>query len=204
VFWFVFAHFVAFFVDLAFGTRRGDREKDLQILALRQQVRILQRRRPRPPRLTRGEKLTLAVLAAALARLTTGPRRQLDQYLLLFKPDTILKWHRELVRRKWTFRRRILGGRPAIPAEVQELILRLARENPRWGHRRIQGEVGKLGHAVSASAVRAALRRHRVPPAPQRRRATTWREFIWVHKDQLLACDFFTVETLCGRLLHPL
>jgi len=101
VFWFVLAHFVAFFVDLAVGTRRGDRDKDLQILVLRHQVRLLQRRCPRPPRLTRGEKLTLAVLAAALARLTTGPRHQLDQYLLLFKPDTILGWHRALVRRKW-------------------------------------------------------------------------------------------------------
>ena len=204
MFWFVLAHFVAFLVDLAVGTRQRDRDKDLQILVLRHQVRLLQRQRPRPPRLTRGEKLTLAVLAAALARLTAGPRHQLDQYLLLFKPDTILHWHRELVRRKWTYRRTKRGGRPTIPAEVEALILRLARENPRWGHRRIQGELGKLGHAVSASAVRAALRRHRVPPAPQRRRATTWRDFIQSHKDQLLACDFFTVETLFLKTLHVL
>ena len=70
--------------------------------------------------------------------------------MLLCKPDTVLKWHRELVRRKRTFRRRNPGGRPAIPIEIGELILRLARENPRWGHRRIQGELGTLGHAVSA------------------------------------------------------
>ncbi len=171
---------------------------------LRHQLRLAQRQRPRPPRLTRGEKLTLAVLAAALARLTAGPRSQLDQYLLLFKPDTILTWHRELVRRKWTYQRTNRGGRPAIPSEVEALIVRLARENPRWGHRRIQGELGKLGHLVSASTVRAALRRHRVPPAPQRRRATTWREFIRAHKDQLLACDFFTVETLWFKTLHVL
>src|SRR5439155_2594571 len=112
VFWFVLAHFVAFLVDLVLGTRPGSREKDLQILVLRHQVRLLQRQRPRPPRLTRGEKLTLAVLTTALARLTAGPRHQLDQYLLLFKPDTILKWHRELVRRKWTSRRTKRGGRP--------------------------------------------------------------------------------------------
>src|SRR3954470_3492285 len=202
--WFALGHFVAFLVDLAFGTRPGDRDKDLQILVLRHQVRLLQRRQPRPPRLTRGEQLTLAVLAAALARLTAGPRGQLDQYLLLFKPDTILKWHRELVRRKWTYRRTHRGGRPTIPAEVDALIVRLARENPRWGHRRIQGELGKLGHTVSASAVRAALRRHRVPPPPQRRRATSWREFINRHKDQLLACDFFPVETLFLKTLHVL
>ena len=84
------------------------------------------------------------------------------------------------------------------------LSLRLARENPRWGHRRIQGELGTLGHAVSASAVRAALRRHRVPPAPQRQRATTWRDFINRHKDQLLACDCFTAETLFLKTLHVL
>ncbi len=204
MFWFMLTHFVAFLVDLVTGTRRGDHEKDLQILVLRHQVRLLQRQRPRPPRLTRGEKLTLAVLAAALARLTIGPRHQLDQYLLLFQPDTILHWHRAMVRRKWTFRRMNTGGRPTIPAEAEELILRLARENPRWGHRRIQGELGQLGHAVGASAVRAALRRHRVPPAPQRRRATTWHDFIACHKDQLLACDFFTVETLFLKTLHIL
>jgi hypothetical protein len=159
---------------------------------------------PRPPRLTRGEKLTLAVLAAALARLTADPRGRLDQYLLLFKPDTILTWHRELVRRKWTYWRRNRGGRPAIPAEIEALILRLARENARWGHRRVQGEVRKLGHPISASTVRAALRRHRVPPAPQRRRATTGRDFIRAHEEQMLACDFFTIETLWLKTLHIL
>src|SRR6476469_8795930 len=152
--WFVLTHFVAFIVDLVLGTRPGDRDKDLQIRVLRHQLRLAQRQRPCPPRLTRGEKLTLAVLAAALARLTAGPRSHLDQYLLLFKPDTILKWHRALVRRKWTYRRTKRGGRPAIRSEVEALILRLARENPRWGHRRIQGELGQLGHAVSASARR--------------------------------------------------
>ncbi len=133
MFWFLVVHFVAFLVDLVLGTRPGDCDKDLQILVLRHQLRLAQRQRPRPPRLTRGEKLTLAVLAAALARLTAGPRSRLDQYLILFKPDTILTWHRELVRRKWTYRRTKRGGRPTIPTEVEGLILRLARENPRWG-----------------------------------------------------------------------
>jgi len=202
VFWFVLAHLGAFLVDLALSMRQGNREKDLQILVLRHQVRLLQRQRPRPPRLTRGEKLTLAVLTAALARLTAGPRDRLDHYLLLFKPDTVLRWHRELVRRKWTHRRKKSGGRPAIPAEVEALIVRLARENARWGHHRLQGELAKLGHAVGGSTVRAVLRRHRVPPAPARRRATTWRDFIQRHRDVLLACDFFTVETLFLKTLH--
>src|SRR3954470_16397347 len=130
--WFALGHFVAFLVDLAFGTRPGDRDKDLQILVLRHQLRLAQRQRPRPPRLTRGERLTLAVLATALARLTAGPRGQLDQYRLLFTPDTVLQWHRALVRRKWTFQRPNTGGRPPIPAEVEGLILQLAREHPRW------------------------------------------------------------------------
>jgi hypothetical protein len=151
VFWFLVGHFVAFLVDLVLSTRPGDRDKDLQILVLRHQLRLTQRQRPRTPRLTRGEQLTLAVVAAALARLTAGPRSHLDQYLLLFKPDTILKWHRALVRRKWTYRRTNRGGRPAIRSEVEALILRLARENPRWGHRRIQGELGKLGHVRQGS-----------------------------------------------------
>lgn len=121
--WFVLAHLVAVVVALTVGGWRRDRDKDLQILVLRHQVHLLQRQRPRPPRLMRGEKLTLAVLTAALARLISGPRHQLDQYRLLFKPDTILTWHRELIRRKWTYRRRNLGGRPTIPAEADALIL---------------------------------------------------------------------------------
>jgi putative transposase len=128
VVWFVLGHLVAFVVDLVLGTRSGDRDKDLQILVLRHQVRLAQRQRPRPPRSARAEKLTLAVLAAALARLTAGPRRQLDQYLLLCKPDTILQWHRELVRRKWTYRRTHRGGRPRAVSKCASWIVSPARE----------------------------------------------------------------------------
>lgn len=196
MFWFVLAHLVAFLVDLVTARRRPDCDKDLQILLLQHQVRLLQRQRPQPPRLTRWEKLTLAVLTAKLAHLTAAPRSRLDRYVLLFKPDTVLKWHRELVRRKWTVRRHNAGGRPAIPAEVEQLLLRLARENPRWGYGRLQGELRKLGHRLGRSTVRDVLRRHGVPPAPARRRQpSTWRSFLRRHQDQLLACDFFTVET---------
>jgi hypothetical protein len=127
--WLVLMHLVGFLVDLLTATRRPEHDKDLQILLLQHQLRLLQRERPQPRRLTRWEKLTLAVLTAKLASITIGPRARLDQVLLLFKPDTVLKWHRELVRRKWTFRRQRAGGRPATPAEVEELILRLARDN---------------------------------------------------------------------------
>ena len=128
--WFVLTHLVTFLVDLVAARRRPDYDKDLQILLLQHQVRLLQRQRP-PPRLTRWEKLTLAVLTSRLARLTAGPRSRLEHCVLLFKPDTVLKWHRELVRRKWTTRRHHPGGRPAIAAEVEQLILGVARENPR-------------------------------------------------------------------------
>ena len=98
--WFVLLHLVMFLVDLVSVTRRTDRDKDLEILLLRHQLHLLQRERPRPPRLSRWEKLTLAVLTAKLTHLTAGPRARLDQVLVLVKPETVLKWHRELVRRK--------------------------------------------------------------------------------------------------------
>ena len=203
--WFVLVHLLGFFVDLLMPTGRTDREKDLQILVLQHQLRLLQRERPQPRRLSHWEKLTLAVLTAKLAGATTGPRTALGQTLLLFKPETILKWHRELVRRKWTCRRPQAGGRPALPADVEELILRLARENAGWGYSRIQGELLKLGYTLGRSTVRDVLKRHRVPPAPQRRRqASTWRAFLRRHQDQLLACDFFTVETLRLKTVYVL
>src|SRR3954470_2826795 len=101
--WRVLLHLVEFIVDLLGGARGNDEEKDLQIALLRHQVRLLRRRSPRPPRLSRWEKLTLAALTARLARLTD--RAQLAQIMLLVWPETVLKWHRELVRRKWTYRR---------------------------------------------------------------------------------------------------
>src|SRR3712207_2689591 len=157
--WFVLLHLLAFVVELLTATHRADQDKDVEILLLRHQLLLVQRERPQPLRLSRWEKLTLAVLAAKLARLTTGPRTRLDQILRLFKPDTVLKWHRELVRRKWTIQRRDTGGRPATPPEVEALVLRLARENPTWGYRRIQGELTKLGHRLAHSTVRALLKR---------------------------------------------
>ena len=135
-------------------------------------------------------------------RLIAGPRGQLDQCLLLFKPDTILRWHRELGWRKWTSRRTHRGGRPTIPVEVEAFILRLARENLRWGHRRIQGELGKLGYAVSASAVArpSGVAACRLPPGA----GGTRRDFIQRHRDVPVACDFFTVESILLKTLYTL
>src|SRR3954464_13839934 len=108
--WFVLMHLAGLIVDLIGGAHGEAEEKDLQIALLRHQVRLLQRRSPRPPRLARWEKLTLAVLTAKLSRLTAAPQTRLARAVLLVRPETVLKWHRELVRHKWNYRRRRTGG----------------------------------------------------------------------------------------------
>src|SRR4051794_41212642 len=110
--WFVLMHLAGLIVDLIGGAHEEAEEKDLQIALLRHQVRLLQRRSSRPPRLARWEKLTLAALTVRLVRLTDRPRNQLAQIQLLVQPATVLKWHRELIRRKWTYRHRRACGRP--------------------------------------------------------------------------------------------
>src|SRR5438876_10958393 len=123
---------------------------------------------------------------------------------LLFSPATLLRWHRELVRKHWSaFGSRPRRGRPPIWDELRELILRLGRDNPRWGDRRIQGELLKLGYHVSATTIRGILRRLRVPPAP-RRDGPTWAQFLASHAGAVLACDFFTVDTVLLRTLYVL
>jgi len=203
--WAVLTHPAGFRVDLVGGARRSEDAKDLEIALLRHQLRLLQRRSSRPPRLSRWEKRTLAVLVAKLGRLVAGARSRLASAVLLVQPETVLKWHRELVRRKWTYRRRTAGGRPPLAAEVAALLLRLAAENPRWGYGRRQGELAKLGHALGRSTVRDILKRRHVPPTPLRgRRASTWRQFLAQHRDAVLACDCFTVETLFLKTIHSL
>src|SRR5579859_2387092 len=128
------ARLLAVLIDLVTTVWRSDREKDLEILLLRRQLAILQRAQARPPRLSRWEKLGLAVLAAKLGGLSSAGRARLRESLLLFKPETVLGWHRALVRRKWTFRHRRAAGRPRIDIELEHLIVRLAEENPRWGY----------------------------------------------------------------------
>ena len=203
--WATLAHLTGFVVDLIVGTRRVEHAKDLEIALLRHQLRLLQRRSRRPPRLSPWEKLTLVVLATRLGRLTTSPRATLARAVLLVQPETVLRWHRELVRRKWTYRRERAGGRPPIAAEVEALLLRLARENPRWGYGRLQGALAKLGHTLGRSTIRDVLKRRRVPPAPRPSRgASTWCQFLARHRDGVLACDFFTVEPLFLRTLYAL
>lgn len=147
----------ALLVDLLTVGRQSALEKDLEVVLLRQQLRLLQRRQRPAPRLARWEKLALAVVADKLARLASAGLARLRRSVLVVQPETVMKWHRELVRRNWRFKRRQASGRPRVAPEIEAVILRLAAENPRWGYSRIHGELGKLGVTVSRSAVRDTL-----------------------------------------------
>ena len=183
---------VRLLVDLLSVRDREQAELQSEVLALRHQLRVLQRQ-VRRPRWRTGDRMVLATIIERL------PKRRWSA--LLPSPETILRWHRELVRRKWAaFGKRPSRVRPAMDPDVVALIVRLARENPRWGYRRIQGELLKLGRPCSHVTVRKVMRLHRVPPAP-RRSTRSWEEFVREHAAHLLATDFFTVETAwLGRL----
>jgi hypothetical protein len=192
----VLAALLCWLIDLDTLRFQSDRDKELEILLLRCQLAILQRSQPRPRRLNRWEKLGLAVLIGIVRSLPTAARTRVQDSLRLFTPATVLRWHRELMRRKWTFRQQQPPGRPPISAELEHLILRRAGENPRWGYRRIAGELAKLGYRVGRSTNSTVLKRHRIPPAPTRDRGSRWRTWIRHYRQQLLACDFFQIEML--------
>ncbi len=199
------ARMLSLLLTLLADLPQPERDKDVAILLLRYQARMLQRRLDHKPRPSHWEKVVLAVLVAKLKQLNKGKDHLWDQSILLFTPATILRWQRELVRRKWRFTQQRGAGRPRIDAEIEALILRLARENPAWGYSRIHGELCKLGHGVGRSTVRDVLKRQGAPPAPQRaRRGSTWRACLRQHRPQILACDFFTVETLFLRTAYVL
>ncbi len=164
---------------------RTDRSKELEILVLRHELSILRRQVRRPP-LRPCERVLLAALSRGL------PRR--SWAIFPVSPRTLLRWHHQLVARRWTYPQR-RQGRPQLEHHIQQLVLRLARENPSWGYRRIVGELRRLGVTVSASSVRSILLRNRLPPAPERER-TSWRLFLRQQAATMLACDFLTVETV--------
>jgi putative transposase len=171
-------------LKLLIRSHRSVRVKDIELIVLRHQLDVLLRQVGRP-RLRSSDR---AFLAAASRLLPPGRRHG-----LLVTPQTLLRWHRELVRRRWAYARARLG-RPAIDAEKRELVLRLARENPRWGYQRIAGELKKLGLAVSPTTVRRLLASAGLGPAP-RRSGPSWRGFLGAQAASIVACDFFTVET---------
>ena len=169
--------------------------RDSELLVLRHEVRVL-RRQTKRPRWQPGDRLVLAALSRRL------PRTAWSGFPV--RPETVLRWHRALVRRKWAvFGRRRSSGRPPLSTDCRNLIVRLARENPRWGSQRIRGELLKLGCSVSATAIRATLRQHKVPPA-RRRGGLSWRAFLSAQAHAVLACDFFTVETIRLQTLYVL
>ncbi len=203
--YYLFAQLVALLLDLFTAKRRSAQQKDLEILLLRQQLRILQRHHLTAPRLSRWEQLGLAVLAAKFTGLGRGAKAKLNEVLLLFKPDTVLKWPRELVRRKWTFNHRPTCGRPVTSPELQALLLRLAQENPSWGDSKLHGELLKLGYTIGRSTVRDILKRQHVAPAPERaKNGGSWSSLLSHYGQQILACDFFTIETAWLKTLHAL
>jgi putative transposase len=137
--------FSIFFDPLAI-LRFSKSDKDLEIIILRQKVRILQRKTKTLPRISDSERMLLATLLGKYCKFKDGARQHLQQVMLIFKPEAVLRWHLELVRRKWTFKRKGKPGRPVIMSELEALIVRLAKENPRWGYDKIQGELLKLGY----------------------------------------------------------
>src|SRR6266487_2935659 len=168
---------------------RDDAAKDLEILVLRHQLAVLHRQNQRP-KLDPADRTLLAAISRVL------PRAGWSCFLV--KPDTLLRWHRRLVAGSWTYPHPT--GRPPLATHLQQLIVQLTTENPRWGYQRIQGELLRLGVQVSATAIRTTLRRHGLDPAP-RRANSTWRAFLRQQATGIIACDFFTVDTIWLRRL---
>jgi putative transposase len=178
-------------------SRREETWKTAEIMILRHQLTVLQRRQPRRPDLDWADRALLATLLAVI------PKARRHGLRLLVTPDTILRWHRDIVRRRRAARsKRGKTGRPATRRNTRALVLRLARQNPDWGYRRIHGELAGLGVKVAASTVWEILKNAGIDPAP--RTGSGWSLFLRSQAEAILACDFFTAELLDGTQAYVL
>jgi putative transposase len=178
-------------------SRREETWKTAEILILRHQLAVLQRRQPRRPKLNWADRALLVTLLGVI------PKARRQGLRLLITPDTIVRWHRDIVRRRWAARSmRGKTGRPATRRNIKALVLRLARENPGWGYRRIYGELAGLGVTVAASTVWEILKASGIDPA--RRTGPTWSQFLRSQAEAILACDFFTADLLDGTQAYVL
>ena len=179
-------------------SRREETWKTAEILILRHQLAVLQRRRPRRPNLSWADRALLAILHGVI------PNARRYGLRLLVTPDTIMRWHRDIIRRRWAAGSvRGKTGRPTTRRNIKTLVLRPARENPEWGYRRIHGELVGLGVKVAASRVWEILKNAGIDPAP-RRPGPSWSQFLRSQAEAILACDFFTVELLDGTQAYVL
>ena len=179
-------------------SRREETWKTAEILILRHQLAVLQRRQPRRPKLNWADRALLVTLLGLI------PKARRQGLRLLVTPDTILRWHRDIIRRRWAARSmRGRTGRPATRRNIKALVLRLARENPEWGYRRIHGELAGLGIKVAASTVWEILKASGIDPG-RRQTGPTWSQFLRSQAEAILACDFFTVDLLDGTQAYVL
>jgi putative transposase len=194
MFWLLVAQIFSALVSLIQIGRMAESNKDLEIMVLRYQPGIAERKMQKPVRINRAERLTLAVLAAKLKKQTDRPASQFKHMIRLVQPETVFRWHRDLVRRKWTQENKGKRGRPSIDDQLEYLIVRLAKENLRWGYYKIEGERTKLGFDVSLTTIRNVLGRNGIVPAPVRFGSVGWNTMFNHYKEQLLACDLFVVD----------
>jgi len=174
---------------------RREASKDAELLVLRHENAVLRRQISRV-RYQPADRLWLAALSGLI------PRRRWDEVFAL-TPATLLAWHRRLVARKWDYTRRRRPGRPSTAAAIRKLVIRIAADNPDWGHRRVQGELVKLGHQIAASTVWQILHDAGIDPAP-RRTGPTWQQFLTTQARGILAADFVHVDTVLLRRIYAL